>query len=189
MATPDPRPGSPGPREPPAAPGTAASSGLPKTPTPPAWIPLALVAVGVAYGLAVALVVGGGQPVLVFAGFISLPLAWAAGMMAWRVVLAAWLAREVAGSAVRSRGRGSRMRADLSGRIGEIRAAGLGRLPGTWVFLPAALLVGLVAGLVALVAGGAAGALSGLLLLAGCVAMGLGLRRLARAGRLPLGDE
>jgi hypothetical protein len=150
---------------------------------------LALVLGGAALGVAVAVVVAGGSEGSIFVGFIVPPLAFGAAMLAWRAVLGAWLASHVVRSAFRSRGDDARFRADAAGRLERIRAAGPAGLPGAWVFVPISAAVGLAGGLAMVVAASENGLAAGFLLAMATIGQGLLLRRLARAGRLPLPDE
>lgn len=144
---------------------------------------------GMAYGLAVAVLVAGGSPGALFVGFMALPLAFGLGMTAWRSVLGAWIMAKLATSMVRSRGDEDRFREEVKRAFAGIRAEGPARLPGTWVFVPAATAVGAVAALATLFVADGARVVAATLLFAGCVAVGVALRRLARAGRLPLPEE
>jgi hypothetical protein len=144
---------------------------------------------GMAFGLAVAVVVAGGSEGALFVGFLALPLAFGLGMTAWRSILGAWLMAKLASSAVRSRGNEDRFREEVKGAFAGIRAAGPAALPGTWVFVPAAAAVGVVAGFLMLLVADGSRVIAAALLFLGCLAVGIALRRLARAGRLPLPEE
>jgi hypothetical protein len=144
---------------------------------------------GMAFGLAVALVVGGGSEGALFVGFMALPLAFGLGMVAWRAIVGAWFVAKLTTSAVRSRGREDRFRAEVQATLDEIGKGGPAGLPGTWVFVPVAVIVGVVAALLMLIVADGSRVGAAALLFAGSVGVGLALRRLARAGRLPLPEE
>ena len=144
---------------------------------------------GMSYGLAVAVFVGGGAVGALVVGFFALPLAFGLGMTAWRSILGAWLVAHLARSAVRSRGDEARFREELKGTLAGLRRDGPASLPGTWVFVPIAGAVGLVGALaMALLAEGGR-LVAAALILAGCLAVGILMRRLARQGRLPIPEE
>ena len=138
---------------------------------------------GMAFGLGIALLVGGGSPGALIVGFLALPLAFGLGMTAWRSILGAWLVAHLARSAARSRGDEDRFREEVTAVLGGIGSRGPANVPGTWVLVPtdAAVVMLLVAG------GSRVGA--AVLLFAGCLVVGMAMRRLARAGRLPFPDE
>lgn len=144
---------------------------------------------GMAFGMGVAVAVGGGSPGALFVGFMALPLAFGLGMVAWRAILGAWLVAHLARSAVRSRGDETRFREEVKASMGDVRDAGPARLPGIWVFVPTATAVGAVAALLMLVLAEGSRIGAAVLLFAGCLAVGLAMRRLARAGRLPIPEE
>ena len=144
---------------------------------------------GMAFRLAVAVFVGGASEGAMFVGFMALPLAFGLGMIAWRAIVGAWFMAKLTTSAVKSRGRKDQFREEVESMLVDIGKAGPTRLPGTWVFVPVAAVVGVVAALLMLVVAEGSRAGAAALLFAGCVGVGLALRRLARAGRLPLPEE
>lgn len=139
---------------------------------------------GIAVGLAVALTAGGGTEGAIFVGIFTLPLALGAGFTVWRTILGAHLVGGLGRALIRSRGDEERFREETLASFAAIRDAGVEMLPGTWVFIPAAMVVGLVAGFVMALAAPGSGMLAGLLLFAATIAYGFLLRRLARSGRL-----
>jgi len=62
-------------------------------------------------------------------------------------------------------------------------------LPGTWVFLPVALLTGLAAATLMAILADGDGLVAGGLILVAALAYGIILRRLARHGRLPIPED
>jgi len=144
---------------------------------------------GMAFGLGVAYFVAGGSEGALFVGFMALPLAFGLGMVAWRAIVGAWFAAKLTTSVLKSRGREDRFREEVKTMLGDIGEAGPTRLPGTWVFVPVAVVVGAVAALLMLIVAEGSRVGAAALLFAGCVGVGLALRRLARAGRLPFPEE
>jgi len=98
---------------------------------------------GMAVGFAIALGPGGGSVGAIVVGFFALPLCLGFGLSAWRAVVGAWLVGGLFRALVRSRGDEGRFREDAAG---SLRRLG-GVLPGTWVFLPTAVVIGGVAAL------------------------------------------
>jgi hypothetical protein len=148
-----------------------------------------LVLGGSALGLAIAVLVAGGSEGAIFVGFLVLPLAYGAAIMAWRSILAVWLVSHLARSAIRSGGDEARFRGETIERFQGIRERGPSAVPGTWVFIPAAGGVGILAGLAMLIVADQNGGLAGGLIAAAGVGGGVLMRRLAKQGRLPLPDE
>jgi hypothetical protein len=140
---------------------------------------------GMAVGLAIALGPGGGSIGAIVVGFFALPLCFGLGMTAWRGAAGAWMVGTLVRAMIRSRGDEATFRDET---VGRLRRAG-GVLPGTWVFLPTALVVGLGSGIAMFVASAGDRLLAGGALFLGCVACGLILRRLARRGLLPMPEE
>jgi hypothetical protein len=142
---------------------------------------------GMAFGLAVALAVGGGSVGAIAVGFLALPVGLGVSLQTWRTVLMGWLIARLGMSAIRSGGDDTRFRSELRSSLagdGDRRA-----LPDSWVFVPVCAAIGAVADIVmTLAAEGNAGA-AGLLLLAGLIVEGLILRRLAQRGLLPVPAE
>jgi hypothetical protein len=150
---------------------------------------VAIPLVGVAAGLLLAIVAAPGSEAAAVVAAITLPLAYGLSLMAWRAMLGVWLAALLGRSALRSRGDEQRFRDETIRSFAAIRAAGLGSLPFTWIFVPVGLATGFVAGSALIIlSGGTQGSVAALLLLA-ATGQGIVLRRMARAGRLPLPDE
>lgn len=145
---------------------------------------VALVLGGIGVGLAIAVTAGGGTQGALFIGIFTLPLALGAGFTAWHGILGAWLIGGLGRSLFRARGNEDRFRDESRRSLESIRAAGLVALPGTWVVVPAAVVVGVIAAFLMGVAAAENGFLAGLLLLVATTAYGVLLRRLARSGRL-----
>ena len=139
---------------------------------------------GIGVGVAIAVTAGGGTEGAIFIGIFTLPIALGAGISAWRAVLGAWLIGGLGRSALRSRGDEVRFREETRRSIAAIREAGVAALPGTWVFIPAAIAIGLIAAFLMWFAATDSGLLAGVLLLVATAAYGVLLRRLARSGRL-----
>jgi hypothetical protein len=144
---------------------------------------------GMAIGLAIALAFGGGTVGAIFVGFVTLPLAFGLSMAAWRAWLGAWLLGHLAKSALRSGGDEARFRDEMKRSLGTIREGGPATRPGTWVFVPTTLVVGLVGAVLMAITAQGDGLTAGTLTLAACVGLGVLLRRLARTGRLPIPEE
>ena len=142
---------------------------------------------GMAIGLAVALFLAGGSVGSIVVGFLALPLAFGLAMTAWRGLLAAWLMGQLAGSLVRSRGDEGRFRDDLGRSLVRARASGV--LPGTWVFVPVCTAVGAIGAVAMAIAADGDRLASGGAILVAAIAYGVGLRRLARRGLLPIPEE
>jgi hypothetical protein len=142
---------------------------------------------GMAIGLGIALAFGGGSVGAIVVGFLALPLAFGLAMTAWRSILAAWLMGGLARSIIRSRGSEERFRADVTRSMAAARASGV--LPGTWVFVPVTAAVGVAAGLAMAIAAEGDRLAAGGLILAASIAYGVGLRRLARRGLLPIPED
>ena len=140
---------------------------------------------GMAIGLAIALGPGGGSVGAIVIGFFSLPLCFGLGMSAWRGVAGAWMIGGLARALIRSRGDEATFRKET---VAHLRSTG-GTLPGTWVFVPIALVVGALAGVAMAIAANGDRLLAGGSMLAASVAYGIILRRLARRGLLPLSEE
>ncbi len=142
---------------------------------------------GMAFGLAVALAVGGGSVGAIAVGFLALPVALGVSLQTWRTVLLGWLLARLGMSAMRSGGDGTRFRSEVRSSLagdGDRRA-----LPGSWVFVPVYAATGAVAAIVMTLTAERNAGLAGLLLLAGSVVEGLILRRLAQRGLLPVPAE
>ena len=148
-----------------------------------------LVLGGAAVGAAVVAVTIGTDDVAPVVGALTLPLVLGLGFAGWRSLLGAWLAAKLGRAMLRSRGDEVRFREEVRGSFGEVRDAGLGALPFTWVFVPVGVVVGLVAGLILALIGGLDRPAGPALLAAAATGYGILLRRLARAGRLPLPDD
>ena len=140
---------------------------------------------GMATGLAIAVVVAGGSVGAIVAGFLFLPLVLGLGMSAWRGIVVAWLVGGLGRALWRSRGDEAGFRAATRDHV---RSAG-GNLPGTWVFVPIAVLVSLVAAVLMAVSADRDGMTAGALTFGIGVAYGVLLRRLARSGLLPLPED
>jgi hypothetical protein len=150
---------------------------------------LALVLGGAAVGALVVLVTLGTDDVALAVGALTLPMVLGLGFATWRSMLGAWLAAKLGRAMLRSRGDEERFRDEVRGSFGEIRDAGLGALPFSWVFVPIGVVVGLVAGVILALLGGIDRPAGPALLAAAATGYGILLRRLARAGRLPLPNE
>ena len=142
---------------------------------------------GMAFGLAVALAVGGGSIGAIAVGFLALPVALGVSLQTWRTVLLGWLLARLGMSAIRSGGDDRRFRSELrSSRAGDgDRRA----MPGSWVFVPVCATVGGVAAIVMTLTGAGNAGVAGLLLLIGSIGEGMILRRLAQRGLLPVPAE
>lgn len=152
------------------------------------WL-AAIVVGGMAVGVAIALTAGGASTGAMAVGFVALPLIFGLAMSAWKAVLVAWLTAGLARSLLRSRGDEGRFREEAMRSLRSVREGGQAALPGTWVFLPVALLIGLVAAaLMAILADGDS-LVAGALILVAAIAYGFILRRLARQGRLPIPED
>jgi hypothetical protein len=144
---------------------------------------------GMVLGIGIALTAGGGSTGALAVGFVALPLTFGLAMSAWKAVLVAWLTAGLARSLLRSGGDESRFRDEAKRSLRAVREGGQAGLPGTWVFLPVALLTGLAAAaLMAILADGDGLVAAGLILVA-ALAYGIILRRLARHGRLPIPED
>jgi hypothetical protein len=142
-----------------------------------------------AIGLAIALTAGGGTIGSLAVGSVALPLAFGLAMSAWKAVLVAWLTAGLARSLVRSGGDEARFREEAKRSLQAARDGGQAGLPGTWVFVPVTLLTGLTAaGLMAILADGD-GLVAGAMILVAALPYGIILRRLARRGRLRIGED
>lgn len=150
---------------------------------------LAIVGGGALAGAAVAFVTAPRSSVAIAVGAVALPLAFGLGLSAWRGLLGAWLMTILGRSMLRSRGDEDRFREETKRAFGGIREAGPGGLPFTWVFVPVATLVGIVAGLVLFLIERGTTALASVALPMAATAYGAVLRHLAREGRMPLPDE
>lgn len=150
---------------------------------------LAIVGGGALAGAAVAVVTAPGSSVAIALGAFALPLAFGLGLSAWRGLLGAWLMTILGRAALRSRGDEDRFRDETKRAFGGIRDAGPGGLPFTWVFVPVAALVGVVAGLVLFLIERGTTTLAAVTLPLAATIYGFVLRRLAREGRIPLPDE
>ncbi len=144
---------------------------------------------GVLAGAVLAVATAPGSGAAFTIGAIALPLGYLLAIAAWRALLGVWLTAVIGRSMLRSGGSEERFRAETIRSFGAIRQAGLGRLPFTWVFVPVGLAVGFAAGLLLLVLTAGSAALAASTLLVAATVQGVLLRRLARAGRLPLPDE
>lgn len=142
---------------------------------------------GMAIGLSISLAIAGGSIGSIIVGFLALPLTFGLAMVAWRWVLVAWIVSKLAGSIVRSRGDETRFRADLGASMEGARASRA--LPGTWVFVPVCSAVGVMAALAMAIAADGDRLIAGGAILAAAVAYGLGLKRLAQRGLLPIPEE
>lgn len=143
-----------------------------------------LVVGGIGVGLAIAVTAGGGTDGAIFIGIFTLPLTLGAGFAAWRAILGAWLIGGVGRAAIRSRGDTERFREEMRERLTDVRRKGVAALPGTWVFVLAAILVGAAGGLLMGLAARDQGLSAGFLLVGATIGYGLLLRRLARTGRI-----
>lgn len=148
-----------------------------------------LVLGGAAIGTAVVAITIGADVGALAVGALTLPLVLGLGFTAWRSLLGAWLAAKLGRAMLRSRGDDERFREEMRSSFGEIRDAGLGALPFTWVFVPVGVLVGLVGAAILALLGGLDRITGPIVLAAMASGYGILLRRLARAGRLPLPSE
>ena len=161
---------------------------------PTGWRPTAgtfaaLVLGGAAAGAAVVAATVGTDDVALAVGALTLPIVLGIGYAAWRSLLGAWLAAKLGRAMLRSRGDEAQFRVEVRGSFGEIRDAGVGALPFTWVFVPVGVLVGLGGGVIVALLGGLDRPAGPILLAAAATGYGILLRRLARAARLPLPSE
>jgi hypothetical protein len=148
-----------------------------------------LVLGGAAVGaLIVALTIGANDVALVV-GALTLPMVLGLGYAAWRSLLGAWLAAKLGGALLRSRGDEARFRDEVRTSFAAIRDAGLGALPFTWVFVVVGIVVAFAGGIVLALLGGLDRPAGPILLATSATGFGILLRRLARAGRLPLPAE
>ncbi len=160
-----------------------------RPPLPAAATFVAIPLVGAAAGLALAIIAAPGSEVAAVVAAVTLPLAYGLTLATWRAMLGVWLTALLGRSALRSRGSEERFRDETIRSFAAIRAAGPGSVPFTWIFVPVNFATGFVAGFVLIVlSGGTRGGAAVLLLLA-VTGQGILLRRMARAGRLPLPDE
>jgi hypothetical protein len=150
---------------------------------------LAIVGGGGLAGAAVALVTAPGSSVALAVCAFTLPLAFGLGLSAWRALLGAWLMAILGRSLLRSGGDEDRFRDETKRSFSSIRDAGPGGLPFTWVFVPVAAVVGLVAGLALFLIERGTTTLASVALPVAATIYGFVLRRLAREGRMPLPDE
>lgn len=165
----------------------APSAGTDTLPAPVLFFAIPVAAAVV--GLAIAVVAApGSEAALVVCG-ATFPLAYLLCFGAWRSLLGVWLSAIIGQSLIRSSGDEQRFRDEAVRAFTSIREAGLGRLPFTWVFIPVSAAVGLAAAALLVLLSSGRDALAALLLALGATAFGILLRRLARAGRLPLPDE
>ena len=141
---------------------------------------------GMAVGLAIATTLGGGSVGAILVGFVYLPICLGVGMTAWRGIVLAWLASGLVRAAARSGGDEERLRDATREHHVGIREGGL---PGTWVFVPIASAVSLVAALAMLLLsdGNRLGSAAATLVVG--IAYGVLLRRLATGGWLPVPEE
>lgn len=151
---------------------------------------LAVLVIGcAAVGAVLVAVTIGTDDVALAVGALMLPLVLGLGYAAWRSLLGAWLAAKLGGALLRSRGDEERFRDELRGSFSAIRDAGLGALPFTWVFVVVGIGVALGGGIVLALLAGLDRPAGPVLLAAAATGYGILLRRLARAGRLPLPAE
>ena len=150
---------------------------------------VAVVVGGMAGGLGIAVTAGGASTGAMAVGLVALPLIFGLAMTAWKAVLVAWLTAGLARSLLRSGGDEGRFREEANRSLRAVRASGRDALPGTWVFLPVALLTGLVAAALMAILADGDGLVAGALILVAAFAFGLILRRLARQGRLPIPED
>ena len=144
---------------------------------------------GMAVGLAIARTAGGGSAGAMAVGFVALPLTFGLAMSAWKAVLMAWLTAGLARSLLRSGGDERRFREEAKRSLHAVREGGRAVLPGTWVFLPVAMLTGLAAAALMAILADGNGLVAGALVLVAATAYGIILRRLARHGRLPIPED
>lgn len=140
---------------------------------------------GMAVGLAIALGPGGGSVGAIVVGFFALPLCFGLGMSAWRGVAGAWMVGGLVRAMVKSRGDEAIFREET---VGSFRRLG-GVLPGTWVFVPTAVVIGALAAVGMFVAADGDRLVAGGAIFVGCLGCGVLLRRLARRGLLPMPEE
>jgi hypothetical protein len=135
---------------------------------------------GMGAGLAIALWLAGGSVGSVALGFVFLPAVLVLGLSAWRGIATAWLVGGLGRALWRSGGDEAAFRAET---LEHVQGAG-GRIPGTIVFVPIAVLVSALAAVaMALVADGDR-LTAGLATFLVGLGFGILLRRLARAGLL-----
>jgi hypothetical protein len=151
------------------------------------WVGLVLG--GAAAGALTVLTTVGTDDVALAIGALTLPIAFGLGFAAWRSLLGVWVVANLGRAALRSRGQEDRFRDEMVQSFGSLRANGLGALPFSWVFVPVAILVGLVGAVLLALVDGLAQPVGPAVLAGVCVAYGIILQRLARSGRLPLPAE
>jgi hypothetical protein len=151
------------------------------------WVGLVLG--GAAAGALVVLATVGTDDLALAIGALTLPIAFGLGFSAWRSLLGVWVVANLGRAALRAGGQEDRFRDEAVQAFGALRAKGLGALPFSWVFVPVAILVGLVGAVLLALVDDLARPLGPAVLAGVCVAYGILLRRLARSGRLPLPME
>jgi len=141
---------------------------------------------GMAVGLGIATTLGGGSVGAIVVGCFYLPICLGVGMTTWRGIVLAWLAGGLLRAVARSGGDEEQFRDATRRHLEGIRERGL---PGTWVFVPIASAVSLVAALAMLLLAGGnrLGAAAATLIIG--IAYGVLLRRLATRGWLPVPEE
>lgn len=148
-----------------------------------------LVLGGAAVGALLVAVTIGTDDVALVVGALTLPMVLGLGFATWRGLLGAWLAAKLGRAMLRSLGDEERFREEVRRSFGAAGQAGPGALPFSWVFVPVGILVGLAGAVVLALIGGLERPAGPALLAAAATGYGILLRRLARAGRLPLPDE
>ncbi len=150
---------------------------------------LALVLGGAAIGALIVLVSVGTDDVALAIGGLTLPVAFGLGFAAWRSLMVGWFITHLGRAALRSRGREDGFRQEMMRSLVDLRGDGTPRLPFGWVFVPIAIAVGIVGGLLVGLIGGFERPIGPALLAGAAAAYGFILRRLASRGRLLLPGE
>ncbi len=150
---------------------------------------VALVLGGGAVGALVIVATVGADDVPLVVGALTLPGAFGLGFAAWRSLLTIWLFAHLGRAALRSRGEEDRFRDEVVRSFSALRKDGMTSLPFSWVFVPVAVVVGLLGAILIALIDGLARPTGPALLAGVATAYGILLRQLARSGRLPLPAE
>ncbi len=150
---------------------------------------VALVVGGAAIGAVIVLITVGSGDVALAVGGLTLPVAFGLGFAAWRSLVAAWLFTHLGRAALRSGGTEDGFRQGMVRSLGALRNDGVPSLPFGWVFVPIAILVGIVGAIVIGLIDGFEQPMGPALLAGAATAYGFVLRRLARSGRLLIPGE
>lgn len=150
---------------------------------------VALALGGAAVGAVIVLTTVGTDDVALVIGGLTLPVAFGLAFAAWRSLIVAWLMTHLGRAALRSRGQKDEFGQELMRSLGALRSDGAPRLPFGWVFVPIAIVVGIVGAILVGVIDGFAQPIGPALLAGAATAYGFLLRRLASSGRLLMPGE